>query len=302
MTSNEAIDCILTVITPVTKLSGELDKLQSWLRSIQDKKIEVWVVHDMADEETGNELRNILSSLHNPHVHLIEEAVGGPGPARNLGLEKTQSEWVCFWDADDLPDVEEVLLMMDESNAHDEVLIGNFQILDLVRELTLPVTINRDAMYSIGLNPGLWRMVFRTSSLNGLRFKKIKMGEDQLFLAAYRLASRAKHLHEGIVYQYTLGRPGQLTKNQSSIDEIISSVEKLSAISKDMCGEDLRFVALLLARQVLTGVKRGSLYIKMKILKFLFINMVLRNPRLGFPVVRTIIKISLGSLKGFSNE
>ena len=69
-----------------------------------------------------------------------------------------------------------------------------------------------------------------------------------------------------------------------------------------MCGEDLRFVAFLLARQVLTGVKRGSFHIKIKILKFLFINMVLRNPRLGFPVVRTIIKISLGSLKGFSNE
>jgi glycosyltransferase involved in cell wall biosynthesis len=302
MTSNEVIDCILTVITPVTKLSGELDKLQSWLPLILDKKIEVWVVHDIADEETGNELRNILSSLHNPHVHLIEETVGGPGPARNLGLEKTQSEWVCFWDADDLPDVEEMLLMIGESNLHDEVLIGNFQILDLVRELTLPVTFNRDVMYAIGLNPGLWRMVFRTSSVNGIRFKKIKMGEDQLFLAEYRLASRAKHLHEGIVYQYTLGRPGQLTKNQSSIDEIISSVEKLSAISKDMRGEDLRFVSLLLARQVLTGVKRGSFHIKMKILKFLFINMVLRHPRLGFQVVRTAIKISLGSLKGFSNE
>jgi glycosyltransferase involved in cell wall biosynthesis len=235
-------------------------------------------------------------------VHLIESAVGGPGPARNLGLEKTGSEWVCFWDADDLPDVEEVLLMIGESNSHDEVLIGNFQILDLVRELTLPVTINRDAMYSIGLNPGLWRMVFRTSSVNRIRFKKIKMGEDQLFLAEYRLASRVKHLHEGIVYQYTLGRLGQLTKNQSSIDEIISSVEKLSAVSKDMRGEDLRFVSLLLARQVLTGVKRGSFHIKMKILKFLFINMILRHPRLGFPVVRTAIKISLGSLKGFSNE
>jgi hypothetical protein len=101
MPSNEVIDCILTVITPVTKLGGELDKLQSWLPLILDKKIEVWVVHDIADEETGSELRNILSSLHNPHVHIIESAVGGPGPARNLGLEKTGSEWVCFWDADD---------------------------------------------------------------------------------------------------------------------------------------------------------------------------------------------------------
>ncbi len=59
---------------------------------------ELWIVLDGPD--AGAE--RILSSYHDPRIHLLRQEHSGEAAARNLALRHLGGEWVAFLDADDL--------------------------------------------------------------------------------------------------------------------------------------------------------------------------------------------------------
>ena len=63
---------VLSVVVPITKMAGNLENLATWLSEINPGIFEVFIIHDVQDSETGNELRDILAKLESKEIKLIE--------------------------------------------------------------------------------------------------------------------------------------------------------------------------------------------------------------------------------------
>lgn len=213
-------------------MAGKLQNLASWL--IDTGAYSVILVHDVRDDETSVELKKIIRSSKNSNIEFIEGFFGSPGIARNQGLRMVLTEWVCFWDSDDLPNIKGFEKLISLSGADDEVLIGNFieaniETLDeVLREVD-----KKNILSSIADFPGIWRMVFRSSTLIDLNFSDHLMGEDQLFLLNYRFAVRKLHHEEIFVYKYFKGFEGQLTSNPKALASLEKTLLETSKFLKD---------------------------------------------------------------------
>jgi hypothetical protein len=109
------------------------------------------------------------------------------------------------------------------------------------------------------MNPGMWRFVFRLSIIEEVRFEKLYMGEDQLFLAqlspfiinGLRLKSN--------FYTYYYGGENQLTSIKARIDHMeIVLMGTYHCLLRAKCQRERDFLVWLFIRQALTLLKLGD--------------------------------------------
>ena len=266
MTKKGNFDNRIAVIVPVSRMSTKLDNLRQWLRTVDFESIEVILVHDIQDVDTGRELKEI--TLNIPQIQLIEARHGSPGMARNAGLDLAKSEWIVFWDSDDLPEVAEVIKMIEiATNGNFAVAVGGFT----VQTLTSPNlhslhlienSVSGKLFEEFGMQPGLWRWAFRNEIIGKIRFKAFRMAEDQCFLFDLNLAGQRIYVHPKSVYTYFVGDEQQLTNNPKALSDLLKSVPYLMRSIKGSNASKSEFGALLITRQVLTALKRGVLSTK----------------------------------------
>lgn len=280
----------LTAVVPISRMAGKLNNFRSWINSVNQLPMNIVLVHDFAEEETSSEIRQIIASSPQTNIRFIEGVFGGPGMARNAGLLEATSEWVCFWDSDDLPNVDIAISMVNKAEIRDEVLIGDFQIMCADGKSEAQRISHRNEIQSIAINPGLWRMIFRRSSIGQLQFENNLMGEDQVFLAHYNLASRRIQFFNDLIYTYVRGTPGQLTFNQPAIDGILKSFQVLLRIFEVNSGKSANFTSILILRTLLTGLLRSSSKIKPSIIRE-FLGAIHRCPKLLLFCVKNLFII-----------
>lgn len=208
---NNSIDTpILSAIVPVTRMAGRLGLLENWLRQVENLPVEVIIIHDIQDESTSHELQEVIGRQKKSQIKLLEGEFGSPGAARNAGLDFQRRTWTAFWDSDDLPKVSVVLEGIQSANCTDDVVIGNYSTNN---DGNIKEVKHFNRLNFVAINPGLWRMAFKTELINEKRFALFRMGEDQLFLADLNLKSRNIHFTNEIFYMYYQGLPFQLTSS-----------------------------------------------------------------------------------------
>lgn len=256
---------LLTAIVPVHQMGGKLQNLQSWLSD--SKEIEVVLVHDFSTDSTQSELEGFLSNSNFSHVLLTTGNYGSPGLARNAGFENAKTDFVTFWDSDDLPNLGHYLEMAKILNQGiADVCLGEYKIINLkdlsVEEVNLHGT---DVNHEVALNPGVWRMVFRTSTIPKNPFGHHLLGEDHLFLQELKFASMEKAILRKIVYTYFYAGEGNLTSNRRLIPELMQVFTATNEYrKKSVSNEELEFASILLAREGITMIKSGQFLFKVK--------------------------------------
>ena len=249
---------------PVTRMAGKLSHLKPLLDSCVLLGIEIVIVHDEQDSHTGDELKDIVTSVNSELISLITKSLFSPGKARNLGIEITTGEWICFWDSDDYPIAENFLEMVIQAKQSDhKIAAGKFrQLRGDVRK------VYGNAESEVGRMPGIWRFAFKKESINGRTFPKYRMGEDQVFLAKILISEQGYFKYEGIVYEYRCENPGQLTKNREAISDLELSIkDMLEIMTVPKIGESV--VPTFLSRQILTLMKQGALRLKLRSIGFI---------------------------------
>lgn len=246
---------ILSAIVPVTRMSGRLDKLERWLTQAEGLPIEIIIIHDIQDENTSLELRRVIGRHKNLEIIFREGQFGSPGAARNAGLILDLKKWVVFWDSDDLPRVRQVMEVIEEARPTDEVLIGNYSINTAGKSINKYHSNNLDV---VALNPGLWRMVFRSELMRHMRFEPIKMGEDQIFLVKLNLQDRKVHFAEDIFYNYYVGHPAQLTSNAIERKNLSLPLIELMKLIDENSNLRNSFSEIVKIRLFLTLIKNQS--------------------------------------------
>lgn len=245
----------LSCIVPVSRMANELGELESWIRDSSSLDIEIIIVHDIQDNETAEQLGRLIEDLQDNRLRFIQENVNSPGLARNLGLRIVQGQWIAFWDSDDLPDVKEALASINE-NFDSEIIIGRYithQRRSGREEVSNELDLNQR---EVGINPGMWRMLFRNSVLVDKQFSEIKMAEDQVFIAELNLDSRLVSFTNRVLYKYFKGRPNQLTNSELRITDFLTAFEMILIAQKQQKSPLHSINFVMLSRILITTFKK----------------------------------------------
>jgi len=250
----------LSAIIPVGGFPNGDATLKSWVLNELPRGLEVILVVDSDEESVRKSIQEIAASV-NGNVKVLLSQHRNPGSTREIGLRACRGTWVCFWDADDLPEVSNVWSNV-ENSAHQEadIIVGNFRSLDVETKTEVEhLHGTSDRLMNVYLNPGLWRFVFKTKLLEDMLFPGLTMGEDQVFLFRSITKSREIEFVNDFFYNYYVYSTGQLTKSTNI------SVDLMKA--RDLCkeiyvAEKNNYLLSAIFKQDLTLIKRGKLLIK----------------------------------------
>ncbi len=226
------LDSLITAVVPVRAMRGKLENLAHTLKLSVDLEIDVIIVHDDANDGTSQQLQQLVTKLNTSKVVLIEKSVHSPGHARNIGLSLAKTEWVCFWDSDDLPVPSQYLEMAQAASLNlASVGIGAICSMDEASKRVgarhgLDLT-QQDWILDLANMPSFTRMVFRRSFVADVRFPAFRMGEDQCFLRDTDFLNQKIYVSEGISYFYITNFEGQLTRNDLALVDLRFSVNYL---------------------------------------------------------------------------
>jgi glycosyltransferase involved in cell wall biosynthesis len=236
-------------------MADRLERLEQWLVASKNLNREVIIIHDIQDSKTGPQLTEMSNRLNDRKIKIIESALGSPGKARNKGLEVARGNWIVFWDSDDIADVTEVFYAISE-NKEAQVIVCRFSEFNVeTRSIKVSLESSQN-LFGLGINPGLWRMIFRREEINGKKFGALRMAEDQLFLSNIASDSMNLTYSNRIVYQYFIGQPDQLTNSKIDINDLIEAFEKIFMNSKNSFGVNQSLHLFMSARILLTVSKR----------------------------------------------
>jgi len=240
-----------------------MTNLDTWLSKSANLAISIVVVHDIQDPFTASELEALVEKHKQLDIKVVEGTFGSPGLTRNVGLKNSLAHWTAFWDADDLPNPHGALAAIAEADNRSEVIIGNFSINSSGNIITFE---HQKRLESVALNPGLWRMIIKSSALQGVSFCSTRMGEDQLFLIDLNLESRRICYSNTNLYQYFQGSPMQLTSNQKSINEVEKTLNLASKRLKENKKLRNNFSEIVLLRLLTTTIIRTRGTYKLKLI------------------------------------
>lgn len=88
---------MISVIIPLYNKEAIVERSVKSVLSQDYDDFEVVVVNDGSTDRSAE----IVKSIHNPRITLIEQENGGPSKARNTGVKHAKGEWILFLDADD---------------------------------------------------------------------------------------------------------------------------------------------------------------------------------------------------------
>jgi glycosyltransferase involved in cell wall biosynthesis len=241
-------------------MAGKLGLLKSWVREAIKQEVQVILVHDCNDEETGDELSEFVELLDSNAITLIQGNFGSPGLARNAGMSFIDSEWVAFWDSDDLPDVSRALNLISTGISYKKtVLVGSFSKVNISKPQAIEHVLFKGSPNSwinqIAKSPGLWRFIIHRSRLQKIPFSKFKMGEDQLLIEELLEFSGDFFFCNDLIYTYHIGNQFQATRSKTARADIDKLVMETVGLYKKSIRSYRIILAPFLIRQTISAIK-----------------------------------------------
>jgi hypothetical protein len=275
---------MLTAVVPIGNAAGMLDNFRDWFTTFDSELVELIVCLDGNDLQTRMELNSILELRNKRDYIFISGEFGSPGLARNAGLQLAKSSWVVFWDCDDIPRIDVILRATERATIlRKECVVGSFEMKWIDSNIpSKRYVFSPNYLKEISLNPGIWRFAFRRESLNGIKFSELMMGEDQIFLSIYELATRNVYVSQEIFYTYVRGHKNQLTSNKVQISRLHKATQKLIAVRKLQISENKIITELMILRQLVTAIKHNSILDKVRALQ-----VIAKVPSLTFSIFKS---------------
>lgn len=187
-------DCKYTIVIPCYKVAQIIDKLHDMYCRDLCVPYEVIFVDDCSPDNSYEMLSDKFR-LNDNVVVVKTDKNGGPGVARNVGLQHATGEYVLFCDSDDECDLK-VLEKPDVLNGDYDLAVSpyivsrgdNKKTVDLYSDFSDEV--DRLVVAKNDGNP--WGKVFKKSIIdqNGITFPQRMTGEDKVFVVNYLVHSK----------------------------------------------------------------------------------------------------------------
>jgi glycosyltransferase involved in cell wall biosynthesis len=120
------VSAFLSIIVPFHNSAEKCGPLLGVLRALEpEDAVELIFVDDGSTDSTVTVLREFAACAKCP-VTIIERENGGPGAARNSGLERSTGQWVWFVDSDDVIDLSAISLAKSSDWPNVDVIAWEF--------------------------------------------------------------------------------------------------------------------------------------------------------------------------------
>lgn len=247
---------VLDVVIPVKYPSKHLSPMRKRLTGLP-QQVRVNYVIDVVRE---NNVKSQISSSKDYEREFIGQ-FGSPGIARNFALSRCDSEYICFWDVDDQPNVEQSMqLLFGLKTSNRDLGIGNWSYHNR------PDDLQGVSPLAVGMSPGIWRFIFKRDLISNTRFSNFKWGEDQLFLLEIFSKNPSVFTDQNSVYNYVKHVEGALTTKNENVADLIkvnsNGLQFLGSIrgSTKICCE------IMYLKQIYTVFKHGRLIDALRLL------------------------------------
>lgn len=247
----------LSAVIPIGGFPNGDTALKSWLLQTLPVGMEVLLVLDSNEKSVIDSVQSLASSNYGNKITVLNSIYRNPGSTRNIGLQAARGKWVCFWDADDVPDVTNVWRNAERGdNQQADIVVGTYVNIDFEsKKQKNHLHGSSDPLMDIYLNPGIWRFIFKREVIQEISFPALKMGEDQVFLLkALSKSNKNKFVGENF-YNYYQYCTGQLTKSEAISKDLMQAHEICKELYKET---PTAYLSAALIRQNMTLIKRGK--------------------------------------------
>ena len=210
----------VSVIVPVYNVEKYLAKCLDSLVNQTLKDIEIIVVNDGSTDNSEQIIKKYLKKYPDKIIYLKKEN-GGQGSARNLGIEKSNGEYIGFVDSDDYADIKmfEKLYNIGKINNSDIVITRDSTITEngnIYDNQYFNKFENKKENAFFG-NMGVCNKIYRRSLIENIKFKEKVWYEDLAFTIKTLInANKIDYYFDESLYYY-LKRNGS-TMNNSNVD------------------------------------------------------------------------------------
>lgn len=219
----------ISVIVPVYNCEQTIDKCIDSVLQQSFKDWELILVNDGSIDRSG-EICCSYAKMDDRITVIEKENGGGAGEARNAGILKATSPFLCFIDSDDWIDyvMLEHLYNAQKEKDYDIVICGYHNIINEAEDSYNSETVseNREVIgqqdvrdyfvkyYPEGMVGYPWNKMYRTSLIrdNHLQFPKMRRLEDGIFNTEVFERAKSCRVLEEALYNYRVGGQVELRK------------------------------------------------------------------------------------------
>ena len=261
----------LTIVIPVKADGRDISRLGDFIERIHVRTI---VVQDGTHPKTNFELESFVESKSD-HITLIRGIFGSPGFSRNAGLDAANTNFVMFFDSDDVYPSNDVIdqFFHAAKTGLADISAGQYHVMHCLKNESQLVEVPNRFEDLLLDNVGIWRMIFRLDFIRShdLRFEPTLMGEDLLFLLDC-LALRPRFSASSFpVYTYIMGDPSQATNSTRARDNYSLLLDGLAfryySVSKPI---DNILVARIWLKTIIYCLIKGNLALRRKMSSHFF--------------------------------
>lgn len=273
----EESELLLNVVIPVSDFKNRMTFFDSWIQDIEDYPIQLVLIHDTPDEQVHSLFLSYFTSFNSKKLILKKVNFKSPGLSRNFGLKFVSAKYVAFWDSDDVPHLDTVFQAIQELPEDFDIIVGQYRSYPF-NQVTPIIKASKDGDISdiFAKPPGMWRMIFKTTSINNLKFEDYQMGEDQLFISSIDWTEMRVSFTSFIFYDYITHDKSRLTGEYGNILDLIKVLKDVAALFKIQKNMS-KFLAMVLLRLSFFSITKLTIVNKLKVVKILFL--VLLNPK-----------------------
>lgn len=259
---------MVSIIIPV--YNTQIKYLNECISSVLEQtysEIEIIIVDDGSNKEIATHLEKYTEI--DTRVKVIHVQNGGVSRARNIGIENSKGEYVCFVDSDDVLDKNYIKIAMKEFESDVDLVIGkiawisesdfiktNFSenqnwknVIQQTETATVEDNIikflswskNEDEFFS-GYRPEVWGKIYKKNIVKNIKFdEEIQIGEDVLFFIKYYIQCKRIVIINHIAYSYRVYTDSAMHKfDEKRLSKYISYMEKFT----EVCNENDMFAII----------------------------------------------------------
>lgn len=210
----------VSVVIPVYNVENYIEET---IESLLNQTLKEFEVIFVDDGSTDKSIEKIEKYLDNKNLKLIKQENGGPGKARNKGIELATGQYIVFVDGDDLLPENSLKIRYDlaESNGVD-IVVGGTYAYDGVEKWPIISHFGDEGIKTLDDSEELFQSmgpcnkIFKSELIRESRFPEdIKYGEDQVFIMDAYIRAKGIYKTNENIYFY---RQRQSESNPSLTD------------------------------------------------------------------------------------
>lgn len=234
---------LVSVIIPVYNCEKALDRCIQSVINQSYRELEIILIDDGSTDRSYSIMKKYEQQYSFVHVYHQENL--GVSNARNLGIEKSNGDYLYFCDGDDYVVIDAIKTLVSTmiNSESDIVVSGYYRVLDAEKNMVqmeknkfndeMCTTELIDLILNTTVVAGyLWNKLFKKSLIsNTIRFnQKIAIGEDLLFCIEYVTRCNKGKVIDRCLYNYCINN-GSVTNSQYS-EKNLSYIKALDGVYK----------------------------------------------------------------------